>query len=189
MEIVKIVKQRIVIDANLYSRYFVDMQGRVNGIPTGLSFEFRDSKCGNYVCIRHTVKAKHVPFSTGTSYANSLSIQCDVLKKCIGNYLAEQVVPNTYTDGRIGSKRTGKTNYAGVITPPGVHFRKMNDKCVGFNVSAIDSKTLKLKTEFWYCGTINTWRSRYFKTIKMVLKYKRANDKLLERIMVLVENK
>lgn len=187
MELVKIVKQRIVIGANLYSRYFVDASGAVVGIPTGLSFKLRPSISGLYTAIYYIERDKDTPQRIGTDYANSFESQCSVMKNRISSFLASQKTPYSYTNASDGKRRLGKNNYEDVITPPGVRFVKKPIGSIGFSVSVIDQKTLKKKTEFWYCGRDDTWRSRYFKTLKMVLKYKRANDKLLERITLLID--
>lgn len=185
MELVKIISSRIVIGANVYSRYFVDTDGQIVGIPTGISFAFDVSSCGRYVSIRYCVKIKNLPRLNGTMYANTTRSLCDVLKKCIAKHLANQEKPSSYSNGNIDRKQT-KQNYAGVITPVGVSFYKKSSGHIGFSVNTIDEKTLKRRSEFWYCGSVNTWRARYFKTLKMVLKYKRANDKLYSRVTTLL---
>lgn len=185
MELVKIIKQRIVLNENVYSRYFVDAEGQIIGVPSGLYFKINQSVGNQYTWINVVSSGTDKRADLGTFYANSFSLQCDVIKKQIAAYLASCPVKRSHKHSGVGMK-FNDGNYGGVVTPAGVYFFLRSDGKAGFNISVIDAKTLKHKTEFWYCGTPNTWRGRYFKTLKMVLRYKRANDALYDRITVLV---
>lgn len=184
---IKIIKERKVIDGNLYRKYFIDSEGKEIGIPP---YVYHTQLKGYLYVKVDAGKIKQAKFFSVFEQYHDVVTEERALKRCIAivkNLLSNRHV--TAPKPRKIIEKTCKSEYMGIDAtelPTGVSFNKKhvsNNTLFNFSIYLFDSSKNKFHQKKIYVGTLQTWRTNYAKKLALAISLR---EKSLQEYNLLI---
>lgn len=182
-DFVGIIRTRKLIDGKLYNRYFVDSNGVEVGILDGV--KITTSKGRNVVTIQsHVVKRMGI-VNLCLNYTDRFTQEKAIfginkaLSSQVKNLATETVA---YT---VSKRKEEKTKDNGL--PNGINFvfitgTKTKNAFYQFVVGVYVPTTRRFTNTIVYCGTVNTWRSRYDGALEKAIRLRQESIDQYEKL-------